>query len=210
MNIDQIRRILDSLIQMAVTRHHLIFNIGRIRCYLTKEAWKTLVSALVTSNLDNGNCLYFGVGENIGRSLIGAKYCCSYSCEVAETRTHISDSGKTPFALVSSITETNSRSLPLHIVPSRDLRHITSPFPSSVEAATHYKWFVKLFVHIDSFPQFFCLEIDTVFFFKHILNQHNVVYDNPYSLVIKFAYNIHTAYHWINFMDYNWFWTTGF
>ncbi|KAK3085690.1 hypothetical protein FSP39_007270 [Pinctada imbricata] len=47
----------------AITRscYYHIRNIGRIRKYLTTDASKTLVNALVTSRLDYGNALLYGV-----------------------------------------------------------------------------------------------------------------------------------------------------
>jgi hypothetical protein len=42
-----------------------IRNIGRIRPYISNDACKTLVSALVTSRLDYGNALLFGVNSSL-------------------------------------------------------------------------------------------------------------------------------------------------
>ena len=40
-----------------------ISNIGRIRRFLTKEACKTMVNAVITARLDYGNCLLYGVSK---------------------------------------------------------------------------------------------------------------------------------------------------
>jgi hypothetical protein len=42
-----------------------IRNIGRIRPYISNDACKTLVSALVTSRLDYGNALLYGVNTSL-------------------------------------------------------------------------------------------------------------------------------------------------
>ena len=42
-----------------------IRNIGRIRPYISNDASKTLVSALVTSRLDYGNALWYGVKASL-------------------------------------------------------------------------------------------------------------------------------------------------
>lgn len=51
----------------AVSRacNYHLRNIGRIRNYVTEDACRTLVNALVTSRLDYGNALLYGVPENI-------------------------------------------------------------------------------------------------------------------------------------------------
>ena len=41
-----------------------IRNIGRIRPYITNSAWKTLVCSLITSRLDYGNALLYGVNAS--------------------------------------------------------------------------------------------------------------------------------------------------
>ena len=46
-----------------------IRNIGRIRSYITDSACKTLVCSLVTSRLDYGNALLFGVNTNVLQKL---------------------------------------------------------------------------------------------------------------------------------------------
>lgn len=40
-------------------------NIGRKRSYITDDACKTLVNTLVTSRLDYGNVLLYGINDNI-------------------------------------------------------------------------------------------------------------------------------------------------
>ncbi|XP_062584098.1 uncharacterized protein LOC134245869 [Saccostrea cucullata] len=40
-----------------------ISNIGRIQRFLTKEACKTMVNAVITAMLDYGNCLLYGVSK---------------------------------------------------------------------------------------------------------------------------------------------------
>ena len=51
----------------AITKscYFQIRNIGRIRLYITEDTCKTLVCSLVTSGLDYGNVLLYGVNTNI-------------------------------------------------------------------------------------------------------------------------------------------------
>jgi hypothetical protein len=42
-----------------------IRNIGRIRSYITDSACKTLVCSLITSRLDYGNALLYGVNASV-------------------------------------------------------------------------------------------------------------------------------------------------
>lgn len=44
-------------------------NIGRIRNYITEDAAKTLVNALITSRLDYGNALLLGINKNLTSKL---------------------------------------------------------------------------------------------------------------------------------------------
>jgi hypothetical protein len=46
-----------------------IRNIGRIRTYITDDAFKTLVNSLVTSRLDYGNVMLYGLPANITNKL---------------------------------------------------------------------------------------------------------------------------------------------
>jgi hypothetical protein len=46
-----------------------IRNIGRIRSYITKDACKTLVNSLVTSRLDYGNAMLYGLPANLTNKL---------------------------------------------------------------------------------------------------------------------------------------------
>ena len=46
-----------------------IRNIGRIRTYITDDACKTLVNSLVTSRLDYGNAMLYGLPANITNKL---------------------------------------------------------------------------------------------------------------------------------------------
>ena len=51
----------------AITKScfHQIRNIGRIRSYITVDTCKTLVCSLVTSRMDYGNALMYGVNASI-------------------------------------------------------------------------------------------------------------------------------------------------
>ena len=45
--------------------YYHIRNVGKIRRYLTDEAAHTVVHALVTSRLDYGNCMVFGITSHL-------------------------------------------------------------------------------------------------------------------------------------------------
>jgi hypothetical protein len=50
---------------VSKSRFHQIQNIGRIRKYITEDACRTLVCSLVTSRLDCGNALLYGLDNSI-------------------------------------------------------------------------------------------------------------------------------------------------
>ena len=68
--------------------YYQIRNIGRIRPHLTKESCKTLCHALVTSRLDYGNSLLYGLPQMALQRLQKVELCCSAHYPYKEIRTH--------------------------------------------------------------------------------------------------------------------------
>jgi hypothetical protein len=67
-----------------------IRNIGHIRQYITTDACKTLVQALVTSRLDYGNALLYGVPNTVLKRLQRVQNCAARLITRTRKREHIS------------------------------------------------------------------------------------------------------------------------
>jgi hypothetical protein len=66
-----------------------IRNIGRIRSYITKDACKTLVNSLVTSRLDYGNAMLYGLPANLTNKLQRVQYTAAHITSRAKKQDHI-------------------------------------------------------------------------------------------------------------------------
>ena len=65
-------------------------NIGAIRACLTEDACKTLINALVTSRLDYGNALLYGINDSLSRKLQKIQNSAARLVTCTKKRDHIS------------------------------------------------------------------------------------------------------------------------